>query len=267
MPVGRVDSVSPMSQLTPPLSGRRILVTGAATGIGAAAVGVLAEAGAAVAATYHQTPPPDHLAATWLQCDVRDADAVTAMVRQAAEHLGGLDVLVNAAGLWQAGIPGFISADDISFLLDTNVKATILTNQAAHAVMKDQDPKGGRIINFGSSEAVMGSPISAVYAATKGAVQAWTRSAAKTWAADNVTVNALAPAVQTAGADRLRDFLGPDAAALIDQQMKMMIPLGGALGEPARDLGPMLVFLAGSGSGFITGQLLAVDGGLMMVGG
>ncbi len=113
----------------------------------------------------------------------------------------------------------------------------------------------------------MGSPISAVYAATKGAVQAWTRSAARAWASDNVTVNALAPAVQTPGADRLRDFLGPDASALIDQQLKSMIPLGGALGEPARDLGPVLVFLAGAGSGFITGQLLAVDGGLMMVGG
>jgi NAD(P)-dependent dehydrogenase (short-subunit alcohol dehydrogenase family) len=256
-----------MSTTTPPLEGRKILVTGGATGIGAAAVGVLTEAGAAVAATYHQTPPPEGLPATWLQCDARDADAVTAMVQQAAERLGGLDVLVNAAGLWQAGIPGHIDADQISFLLDTNIKTTILTNQAAYAVMKDQDPKGGRIINFGSSEAVMGSPISAVYAATKGAVQAWTRSAAKAWAADNVTVNALAPAVQTPGADRLRDFLGPEAAALIDQQMKMMIPLGGALGEPARDVGPMLVFLAGPGSGFITGQLLAVDGGLMMVGG
>jgi 3-oxoacyl-[acyl-carrier protein] reductase len=256
-----------MSTTTSPLQGRKILVTGAATGIGAAAVRVLTEAGAAVAATYHQTPPPADLAATWLQCDARDGDAVTAMVQQAAEQLRGLDVLVNAAGLWQAGIPGYIDADQISFLLDTNIKTTILTNQAAYAVMKDQDPKGGRIINFGSSEAVMGSPISAVYAATKGAVQAWTRSAAKAWAADHVTVNALAPAVQTPGADRLREFLGPQAAALIDQQMKMMIPLGGALGEPARDVGPMLVFLAGPGSGFITGQLLAVDGGLMMVGG
>jgi 3-oxoacyl-[acyl-carrier protein] reductase len=256
-----------MSTTIPPLDGRKILVTGAATGIGAAAVGVLTEAGAAVAATYHQTPPPEDLAATWLQCDARDADAVTAMVQEAAERLGGLDVLVNAAGLWQAGIPGYIDPDQISFLLDTNIKTTILTNQAAYAVMKVQDPKGGRIINFGSSEAVMGSPISAVYAATKGAVQAWTRSAAKAWASDNVTVNALAPAVQTPGADRLRDFLGPDAAALIDQQIKMSIPLGGALGDPARDVGPMLVFLAGPGSGFITGQLLAVDGGLMMVGG
>jgi NAD(P)-dependent dehydrogenase (short-subunit alcohol dehydrogenase family) len=73
--------------------------------------------------------------------------------------------------------------------------------------------------------------------------------------------------VQTPGAERLRDFLGPEAGALIDQQMKMMIPLGGTLGEPARDVGPILIFLAGPGSGFITGQLLAVDGGLMMVGG
>jgi 3-oxoacyl-[acyl-carrier protein] reductase len=256
-----------MSDARPPLQGRRILVTGGATGIGAAAVGVLTEAGAEVTATYHQAPPPDDLVATWLQCDARDPDGVSAMVEQAAERLGGLDVLVNAAGLWQAGVPGYIGADEISFLLDTNVKATILTNQAAHAVMKDQDPKGGRIINFGSSEAVMGSPISAVYAATKGAVQAWTRSAARAWAADNVTVNALAPAVQTAGANRLRDFLGPEASALIDQQMKMMIPLGGALGDPARDVGPILDFLAGPGSGFITGQLLAVDGGLIMVGG
>ncbi|OBF91793.1 short-chain dehydrogenase [Mycobacterium sp. 852002-51163_SCH5372311] len=255
-----------MSDVVQPLRGRRVLVTGAATGIGAAAVQVLDAAGAEVAATYHQTPPPDDLAATWLQCDVRDADAVSAMVRQATEKLGGLDVLVNAAGLWQAGVPGYISPDDISFLLDTNVKATILTNQAAYAVMKDQEPKGGRIINFGSSEAVVGSPISAVYAATKGAVQAWTRSAARVWAADNITVNALAPAVQTAGADRLREFLGPEASTMIDQQIKSMIPLGGALGDPVRDVGPMLVFLAGPGSGFITGQLLAVDGGLMMVG-
>lgn len=249
------------------LQGRRILVTGGATGIGAAAIGVLTDAGAEVVGTYHQTPPPDGLADTWLQCDARDADAVSAMVQQAADHLGGLDVLVNAAGLWQAGIPGYIGVDDISFLLDTNVKATILTNQAAYAVMKTQDPKGGRIINFGSSEAVQGSAISAVYAATKGAVQAWTRSAAKAWGADNVTVNALAPAVQTPGSDRFRNFLGPDASALIDQQMQLMIPIGGKLGDPARDVGPMLVFLAGPGSGFITGQLLAVDGGLMMVGG
>jgi 3-oxoacyl-[acyl-carrier protein] reductase len=251
--------------MTSTLAGRRILVTGAATGIGAAAVRVLHEAGARLTATYHRTAPADDAApVTWLRCDVRDAEAVDAAFGSAVQELGGLDVLVNAAGLWQPGVPGQITSEEIDFLLQTNVKGTILTNQAAHAVMRGQ---GGRIINFGSSEAVMGSPISAVYAATKGAVQAWTRSAAKAWGADRVTVNALAPAVQTPGADRLREFLGPDVAALIDQQMKLSIPLGGKLGDPVGDLGPVLVFLAGDGAGFITGQLIPVDGGLAMVGG
>lgn len=248
-----------------PLDGRRILVTGGATGIGAAAVHVLSAAGARVAATYHRTAPAhDAAPITWLQCDVRDAAAVDATFHDAVQALGGLDVLVHAAGLWQAGVPGQISGEDIDFLLDTNVKATILTNQAAHAAMRDN---GGQILNFGSAEAVMGSPFAAVYAATKGAVQAWTRSAAKAWGADRVTVNALAPAVQTAGADRLRAFLGPDVAPYIDQQMKLSIPLGGKLGDPTRDLGPVLVFLAGPGAAFITGQLIPVDGGLAMVGG
>lgn len=232
-----------------PLHGRRILITGGATGIGAVAVDVLGRAGASVVASYHRTPPPKDSNATWLQCDVRDAAAVDAMVESAVQELGGLDVLVHAAGLWQPGIPGQICGADIDYLVDTNLKATIFTNQAAHAVMREN---GGRIINFGSAEAVMGSPMSAIYAATKGAVQAWTRSAAKAWAADRVTVVALAPAVQTPGANRLRDFLGPEAAKIIDQQIKMTIPLGGGWGtrsaiwarswyswpEPGRDSSP-----------------------------
>ncbi|MCV7283415.1 SDR family oxidoreductase [Mycolicibacterium flavescens] len=245
------------------LEGRRILVTGGATGIGAAAVDVLTGAGARVAATYHRTAPPDVAGVTWMQCDVRDAATVDRTVRAAADKLGGLDVLLNAAGLWQPGIPGQITDDEIDLLLDTNVKATIFTNQAAYSVMRADG--GGRIINFGSAEAVMGSPISAVYAATKGAVAAWTRSAARTWAGENVTVIALAPAVQTPGADRLREFLGP-AAELLDEQMKSSIPLGGTLGDPARDLGPALVFFCSEGSHFMTGQLVAVDGGLVMLG-
>jgi 3-oxoacyl-[acyl-carrier protein] reductase len=250
--------------MTSPLQGRRVLVTGGATGIGAAAVQVLSEAGAAIVATYHRTPPPSLDGVTWAQCDVRDAAAVDEMVRGAAEKLGGLDVLLHAAGLWQAGIPGQISGEDIEFLVDTNLKATIFTNQAAYAVMRKDG--GGRIINFGSAEAVIGSPISALYATTKGAVQAWTRSAAKAWGAERVSVLALAPAVKTPGADRLREFLGPEAADFIDEQIKSTIPLGGALGDPVNDLGPTLVFLCSEGSRFITGQLIAVDGGLVMLG-
>ena len=103
---------------------------------------------------------------------------------------------------------------------------------------------GGWIINLGSGEAVMGSPISALYAATKGAAHAWTRSIAKAWASEKVTAIALAPAMETPGADRLREFLGPQAATFLDQQLKATIPLGGALGDPVRDLGPVLVFLS-----------------------
>ena len=242
----------------------RILVTGGATGIGAAAVQVLTEAGAAVVATYHRTPPSDRASVTWVQCDLRDSAAVDGMVGTAAETLGGLDVLLHAAGLWQPGIPGQISGEDIDFLVDTNIKAMIFVNQAAYAVMR----KGGdgRIINFGSGEAVMGSPISALYAATKGAVSAWTRSIAKAWAAEKVSAIALAPAVQTPGADRLREFLGPAAAEFIDAEIKKTIPLGGALGDPVNDLGPALVFFCSEASHFMTGQLVAVDGGLVMLG-
>lgn len=246
-----------------PLEGKRILVTGGATGIGAAAVDVLSAAGAEVVATYHSTPPPDDLNATWLRCDVREPAMVTETFRQTVDALGGLDVLIHAAGIWQAGIPGQIDADDLDFVLDTNLKSTVYTNQAAHAVMQGH---GGRIINLGSAEGVMGSPISASYAAAKAGIHAWTRSAAKVWAGANITVNALAPAMDTPGADRLRSFLGPEAAPFLDQQLQASIPLGGKLGNPARDLGPTLVFLAGDGAHFITGQLLAVDGGLMMLG-
>lgn len=250
--------------MTAQLNGKRILVTGGATGIGAAAVTVLSAAGARVAATFHNAAPPSHSDATWLQCDATDPTSVDEMTHAAVDALHGLDVLVHAAGLWHPGVPGQIGVDDVRHVMDTNFTSTVLTNQAAAAVMGQTG--GGRIINFGSSEGVMGSPMSAIYAASKSAVASWTRSAAKCWASQSITVNALAPAVETPGAQRLRDFLGPDLAPVIDQQLQMSIPIGGKLGDPVNDVGPLLVFLAGEGSHFITGQLIAVDGGLMMLG-
>lgn len=250
--------------MTGALNGKRILVTGGATGIGAAAVQVLAGAGAHVAATFHRTPPPHRDDSAWLQCDATDPTSVDEMVAAATSALHGLDVLVHAAGLWHPGVPGSIGVDDVRHVMDTNFTSTVLTNQAAAAIMGQTG--GGRIINFGSSEGVMGSPMSAIYAASKSAVASWTRSAAKCWAGQNITVNALAPAVETPGAQRLRDFLGPDLQPVIEQQLQMSIPLGGKLGDPVADVGPVLVFLAGDGARFVTGQLIAVDGGLMMLG-
>lgn len=87
----------------------------------------------------------------------------------------------------------------------------------------------------------------------------------KAWAADNVTVNAVAPAVKTPGEARLREFLGP-AASRLDAQMKAAIPLDGRMGDAEHDLGSVPAFLAGEGSRFMTGQLLIVDGGMLMLG-
>lgn len=242
---------------------RRVLVTGAATGIGAAIVDVFVNSGADVVATFHEAPAPEGSPASWLRCDVTSVTSVDETVDAAAAAMGGLDAVIHAAGLWLPGIAGTITDADIDRLVSINLRGTIHVNQAAHRIMQGS---GGRIINFGSAEAVMGSPISAVYAATKGAVHAWTRSVAKAWASEGITVNAIAPAMQTPGADRLRTFLGPEGSAFMDENLKFAIPMGGALGDPATDLVPFLVFLAGEGSGFITGQLLAVDGGLLMLG-
>ncbi|AZG45888.1 2,5-dichloro-2,5-cyclohexadiene-1,4-diol dehydrogenase [Gordonia insulae] len=192
--------------MSPSVENRRVLVTGAATGIGAAAVHVLSAAGARVVGTFHNTEPESRVGASWVRCDVTDQQSVDEAVAEAVTEFGGLDVLINAAGNWQPGMPGQFDAKDIRSVLDANFTSTVFTNQAAYASMKES---GGQIVNFGSAEGVTGSPFAATYSAAKAAVHAWTRSAARLWGADGVTVNAIAPAVQTRGADRLRDNLTP----------------------------------------------------------
>jgi len=247
------------------LEGRRVLVTGAATGIGAAAVEVLSAAGAAVVAVRHRSEPPESLLerAQWLRGDLRQAADCTRVVGEAAGLLGGLDVLVHAAGLWLPSTPEALTEEELDFLLATNVKSTVFCNQAAFERMKGG---GGAIINLGSSEGVNGNPAAAAYTLTKAAVHGWTRSAARAWGQHRVTVNSLAPAVDTPGADRFRAHVGPEALPFVEQRISEAIVIGGKLGDPVRDLGPALVFLASPGAGFITGQLLAIDGGLMMLG-
>ena len=98
---------------------------------------MLSEAGAGIVATYHRTPPAERAGVKWVRCDVRDAAAVDDMVKGAAETLGGLDVLLHAAGLWQPGIPGQITGEDIDFLVDTNLKINQFSD------ISPQGPYGG----------------------------------------------------------------------------------------------------------------------------
>ncbi|MGI5451755.1 SDR family NAD(P)-dependent oxidoreductase [Streptomyces sp. CA-249302] len=248
-----------------PLAGRRVLVTGAAGGIGAAAVSTFLAAGARVVGLFHSTPPPAELEARcdWLACDARSRDSVDKAFEQAASTLGGLDVLLNAAGTWRPGTPETLSDDELDMILDVNLRSTVLTNQAAFERMRHS---GGQIINLGSGEGVRGNPLAPHYAVAKAGVHAWTRSVASAWGRYGITVNALAPAVRTTGADRLWEHLGEERAAAFKQSLQTAMPLRGELGDPEADLGPVMVFLASPGARFMTGQLIAVNGGLQMLG-
>jgi NAD(P)-dependent dehydrogenase (short-subunit alcohol dehydrogenase family) len=221
--------------------------------------------GAKVAAFYNQSPPPVAIAekACWIKCDVANKGEVDTAFDQVVGVLGGLDALIQAAGTWRGAAPETVTEEQIDFLLSLNVKSTIFTNQAAYRVMQ---AAGGRIVNFGSSEGVSGNPNSPVYAATRGAVHSWTRSAAKAWGKKGINVNAIAPAMQTSLVDYNLSQLSEAARAAFLEALKGRIPIDGKLGEPLRDLYPVLRLLAGPGGRFITGQLIAVDGGLIMLG-
>ena len=124
---------------------------------------------------------------------------------------------------------------------------------------------GGSIINFGSESGLTAEINNAVYGASKGAVHTWTRSVAREWGPKGIRVNAVLPYVVTPMYAEFRAALSPEGLAAHDKATAEQIPLGGKFGDPNEDLAPVLVFLAGSGSKFMTGQMIAVDGGLISV--
>jgi NAD(P)-dependent dehydrogenase (short-subunit alcohol dehydrogenase family) len=246
------------------LDGKRVIITGAAGGIGSAAVEAFVAEGARVACTYNSAEPslPAGVVAS-ARCDITSKASVDGVFDGFAEQLGGLDVLIQAAGL-HGGCPADqISEDYWDNMFALNGKATLLTNQAAFRHMRDQ---GGSIVNMGSCEGVRGFAGNATYAATRGAVMAWTRSVALEWGRHKVRVNALAPVAFTGPAERMRANLDEATNAMMDAYLAQAIPLGGKMGDALKDIAPALVFLASDASHFITGQTLAVDGGFMMLG-
>ena len=241
------------------LKDKRIIVTGGASGIGAAVVKVFAEEGARVASLDLQAGVawPGVLGQV---CDVADPASVEQAFATACEHLGGLDVLVHAAA-----IAPNVAVDDLTLeqwqrVMAVNAGGTFLTNRAARQHMV----AGGRIINFASAAGVIGQPGKAHYTASKGAVLAWTRTVAREWGPSGITVNAICPAMWTPMYEATRASMNPHTLAGHDAFMASHIPLGGRLGDSERDLAPVLVFLAGDGARFVTGQTLMIDGGMVM---
>jgi len=254
------------------LRDRRIIVTGGASGIAAAAVRAFARAGARVASLDVNDEMGQRASAEaaalggavcYHHCDVASRAEVDDTFARAVAALGGLDVLVHAAGVERGAAAEAITDADWDTVFDVNAKGTLHTNQAAFGYLRE---RGGRILNVGSGAAIRGQRGAAHYAAAKAAVMAWTRTVAQEWARHGITVNAIVPAIWTPMYDAHRARMSDQERALHDLQMQYVVPLGGRLGDPERDLAPVLVFLAGDDARFITGQAIAVDGGMVMLG-
>lgn len=255
------------------LKGKRIIVTGSARGMGAATVrayvqagadvigmDVADEAGAAVSLEANDKGPGT---AGYIHVDIADKDSVEKAFAEAAERLGGLDVLAHPAAIQRASDAGDVSVEDWDLMFAVNVRGTMLTNQVARRYIKEAG--GGSIINFGSISGQRPEPTASAYSASKGAVHAWTRTAAGTWGADKVRVNAILPAMATPMYLEARARSTDEENTASFWRNLNSIALGQEYGDPDLDLGPVMVFMASDASHFITGQMIPVDGGQTFV--
>lgn len=231
-----------------PLAGKRALVTGAASGIGLATALALQEAGAAVVGLDLKASAG---AFPILACDLAVEAQIVEAVAKGAEVLGGYDILVNNAGILQELPLASLTASHIDLMFAVNVRGALLV---AREVLPHL-PEGGRIINIVSELAYLGRAGGSVYAGTKAAMIGVTRS----WARElgpGILVNAVAPGptdTPLLGFDRLTDA---------QKAAETTNPLG-RIGRP-EEVAAAVVFLAGPGATFFTGQCLGANGGAAM---
>jgi 3-oxoacyl-[acyl-carrier protein] reductase len=186
-----------------------------------------------------------------LACDVTDSQRVGEVVEQVTGQLGGLQILVNNAGVTRDALIMRMKDDQWDMVLSINLRGTFLFTRAAARPMIKQ--RYGRIVNIASVAGLMGNPGQANYSASKAGVIGLTRTAARELAGRNVTVNAVAPGFI---ATEMTAALGDDILEAVRKQT----PLG-RLGEP-QDVADAVLFLASQAAGFVTGHVLVVDGGL-----
>jgi NAD(P)-dependent dehydrogenase (short-subunit alcohol dehydrogenase family) len=234
------------------LAGRVALVTGGSQGIGAGIAQVLVEAGATVVTCARSAAEHPAEGTTHLQCDVRDPEAVSAMVSAVVAEHGRLDVLVNNAGGSPYALAAEASPRFLDKVLGLNLTAPLLVAQAANAVMQRQGT-GGVIVNISSVSALRPSPGTAAYGAAKAGLDSLTRSLAVEWG-PLVRVNTvdvgLCRTAQTA-----EHYGGDRTVAAIEAT----IPLG-RMAEP-REIGAVVCFLASDLASYVSGASVECHGG------
>ena len=246
------------------LEGRVAIVTGGGGGLGAGICGALAAAGAAVAVVEPRLDKATSRVAEIeaqggraiaLAGDVASADSVAAFTDQAVRKLGGVDILVNNAAIYPSRPWTEIDEEEWDRVLATNLKGYFLCARAAHPSMAERG--SGRIINMASVTFLVGFADLLDYVSSKGGVVGFTRALAREVGAEGITVNAISPGAFPTDAEKIHpDPEGYNQWVLDQQSLKRR-------GTP-EDVGNLVAFLASEAASFITGQMIAIDGGWAM---
>jgi 3-oxoacyl-[acyl-carrier protein] reductase len=242
------------------LTGKKALVTGATGGIGEAIARAFHGAGASVVLSGRRQDKLDALAAdlgdrvATLTCDLGNKEQVATLVDQAAEKFGGLDILVANAGITKDNLALRMTEDDFDEVINVNLRATFTLNKAAFKKMMKN--RFGRIINIASVVGVSGNPGQANYVASKAGMIGMTKSFAAESASRGITANCIAPG-----------FIRTDMTGVLtdDQKTKIAATIPkGDMGSP-EDIAAAALYLASNEAGYVTGQTIHVNGGMLMV--